>query len=1052
MKSIVNYFIKYHISADLLIMLIAVLGLMSLSTMTTSRFPEIKTDKITIETVMPGASPQEMENGITLKIENELQGITGIKKITSQSKENLSLVSVTLENSADANKALRDIKNAVDGITTFPVDAEKPVTSLKELKDMAATLALYGDVSHSQLKSLAEFIKQDLLAKPEIADVSLVGARNPEIEIALSQTSLQRHNLTFSQVAQAIANKNTNLTAGTIEAANQELTIRAAGKHFFARELQEIVVKNTPSGGPIYLRDIAVLSDGWQDGAADIYFNGTPAININVMTTTQLDISKGAAKAIAYMQVFNAQQKNVQLALVMDGSIVVQQRADLLLENGLLGMVLVMLVLGFFLNIRLAFWVALSIPISMLGMFVLAPYWGVNINMFSLFGLILAIGILVDDGIVISENIFKKYENGMSASLAAWEGLREVSTSVIVAVVTTCIFFSVFFFMEGTIGGFVAHVGFTVVVTLLVSLVEAFLILPAHIAHSKALSRGRQPNRVERLANRIFSFLKSRWYEPALRFCLNRRWIAIGLFTGLFMGAIGLLASGWLPFTFFPIVDEDAQIIKIELPAGTTKEKTKELITQIEQVTHVVNDEYKAQRADGKDVILHHVTQVGPEENKATLTLYLLDGETRNLESFRIANAIQNKCDFLSETESTAFGNPSFFGSAISISLMGHDFAELVEAAQKITRSLTKKFPELKNITDSNEISGREFHIELTPQAKAIGLSLREVTQELRYGILGYEVQTLQRGLDEVRVNVRYDSDDIDSYSDLENLKIRLGNNEYRLKSIANLVPVRSTRIIHHENGMPVITVTADQVDPYASTTVMQSQVEIEVLSEMRQRYPNIRFTFGGQSESAMETVASAQAAVPVVLLLIFISIVINFRSFKQAIVVLLLIPFAFIGIALGHIIHGISLSILSLYGIIAVAGIIINDSLVFVSRMNDVLQQGAPFVEAVFEAGLSRFRAIVLTSITTIAGLAPLIFETSLQAKLMVPMAISLAYGLAAATFITLLLLPALLKLQNSFSKWLHWLWEGETISDELVEPAVIELNRLRTEATQSK
>ena len=1044
MKSIVNYFIKHSITADLLILLIIVLGLMSLSKLTTTRFPEMKSNVITVETIMQGASPQEMERGITRKIENELQGISGIKKITSQSQKNFSLVKITLKTTADSEKSLRNIKNAVDGINTFPKDAKKSIVSLMELKDMAAMLSLYGNISHKKLNSLAEDIKQDLLSMPEIADISLIGAKEEEIEIALDKTNLQRYNLTFNQVAQAISNQNIDLTAGTIKANGEEITILATGKRYLGKEFDSIIVKNSPTGGNIYLKDIALIKDTWGDETTDIYFNGNPAININVMTNSDLDVSKGAAKAIEYLEKFNDKSNSAHLALVSDGSVIVKQRADLLMKNGLIGMILVVLVLGFFLNIRLAFWVALSIPVSMLGMFILAPFWGVNINMFSLFGLILAIGILVDDGIVISENIYKKYQEGMPAYQAAWEGLREVSTSVIVAVITTCLFFSVFFFIEGTLGSFVNHIGFTVVVTLVVSLIEAFLILPAHIAHSKALERDNQPNKIEKIANRIFTFVRVNWYEPALRFCLKNVVLALALFIAVLMFSIGLLASGILPFTFFPIIDEDSQMVKIELPAGTTKAKTKELISRIEKKAFEVNEEFKKKREDGKNVILHYVTQVGPEENKAKLTLYLLDGETRNLGSYNIANSLKNKCDFLSETESATFGMPTFFGSAISIVIKGNDFDRLKEVSGEIDRKF-HSYRELKNIADNEEISGKELNIELTTQAKALGISLRDITQELRNGIFGYEIQTLQRGQNEVSVNVRYADSEVDSFNELENLIIRLNNTDYQLKTIANLIPSRSTSVIHHEDGLSVITITADQVDPNESTTVIQSKIDVEILKELRKKYPEISFEFGGQSESAMETVSSAQAVIPVILLLVFISIVINFRSFKQAFVVLFLIPFAFIGVALGHIIHGISISILSFYGIIAVIGIIINDSLVFVSRMNDLLQTGMKLKEAIYEAGLSRFRAIVLTSVTTVAGLAPLIFETSLQASLMIPMAVSLAYGLAAATLITLLLLPVILRIQNSLSKsWLR-IWEGETATDEDVEPAVIELNRLK-------
>ncbi len=1046
MRSIVYYFIKYPIAADLLIFLFSFLGILSIMQLTKSRFPPMQSNLITIETSMSGASPKEIERGVTIKIENELQGITGIKKINSQSQENLSIVNITMTSKADVDQVLRDVKNAIDGINTFPADAEKSIISLKEIKEIAATLALYGDMEHRKLKAIANNIKQELLTLNDISEITFIGNKTEEIEIALSEASLQRFGLDINQVAQAVANKNTDLTAGTIEANGEELTIRAVGKKYYATDLENIVVKNSPSGGNIYLKDVAVLSEIYEDGSIDNYLNGHPAISINVLTTSKQDISNATDKVKDYIDKFNKNNLSGTLSLIEDGSVVVQQRLDMLVKNGLIGMVLVLLVLGLFLNIRLAFWVALSIPVSMLGMFILAPYFDVNVNMFSLFGLILSLGILVDDGIVISENIYKKYEDGMPAYRAAWQGLKEVSAPVLIAVVTTCLFFSLFFFLEGTIGDFVADIGFIVVVTLLISLVEGFLILPAHIAHSKALQRGRKPNKIEKFGTMVFDTMRARLYEPTLRFSLENKLIAFVFFMVPFMILIAMMVGGRLQFNFFPYIDEDVQGVQLEMPAGTTKDKTYALIQNIEQTAIKVNEAFKSERKDGKDLIRDYVVQVGPEKNKASLKLYLLDGETRNMESFHIINAIQKNAGSISEAAFVNFGNVSFFGSAIAISLKGSNYNRLKEVSHKITNGL-KTFPEMKSIVDNDEESGKEFNIELTPEAKALGLTLREIAEQLRFSIFGYEVQTLQRGNEEVAVNVRYDQKDIDSYDRLENLKIKINNNEYTLNTIAKFVPTRSTKVIHHEKGLPTITITAEQVDPNESTPEIQAKIEQELLHGLMKSYPDVTYEFAGQSESALETVESSMKVMPVIILLVFFSIVINFRSFKQATVVLILIPFTFIGVAIGHLIHGIPISILSFYGVIAVAGVVINDSLVLVSRMNQLLQTGMSFNEAVFVAGTSRFRAIVLTSVTTIAGLSSLIFETSLQAKLMIPMAISLAYGLASATFIMLLLLPVFLKTQNSMFVWLHWLWEGEEIEKEDVEPAVREWKRLQHE-----
>ncbi|ALO16092.1 Multidrug-efflux transporter MexB [Salinivirga cyanobacteriivorans] len=1051
MKSIVKYFIKYPIAADLLIFLFSIIGIMSILQMTKSRFPEIESKIVTIETVMPGASPVEMERGVTMKIENQLQGITGIKEINSSSQENVSIVNVELKSKANKQEALSDIKNAVDGIGTFPEDTETPSVHLQEMKDVASTLMLTGSVTHRQLKNYADDIKQQLIVKKNIADVALTGNRPEEIEIALHETSLNRYNLTFNQVAQAVSGANIDVTAGTVETDGQQITVRALGKKYSADEIDDIVVKTTPSGGKVLLKDVAEVKEKFEKGSTEIMLNGKPGIKLEVMTTSKQDITNAVDMVHNYIDTFNTQNTTCQLAMVEDGSIVVNQRINLLLENGLMGMLLVLLVLGLFLNIRLAFWVAISIPVSMLGMFIIAPGFGVNINMFSLFGLILALGLLVDHGIVIAENIYTKYEKGLPANQAAWEGLKEVGSPVLISVVTTCLFFLIFFFLEGTMGDLIADVGYTVLIILIVSLAEAFLILPAHIAHSKALKRGKKPGKVEAFTNNIFETIRLKVYKPVLSFSLKYKLPAFAFFMVAFLLSVALLSGKHLPFTFFPVVDEDTQSIQLEMPPGTSKSKTKHVIKIIQSQIEPVNEYYKSKREDGKDVIQDYILQMGPNDNEATITLYLLNGETRNLEGFRIVNTIRNRVGSLSEAAYVNYGTPSFFGAALSIELTGTNFNDLKRAAEEIYKGL-KTMPELKSIQKDDEESGEELIVQLTPEAEALGVSLRDITEQLRSGILGYEIQTLQRGNEEVAINLRYANKDLNSFEDIKNLKIKVSNpervwetTEYSLKSVAKLVSTRSTKVKKHENGLPIVTVTAEQVNPNEPTPEIQEKVEKELLKPIMHKYPDINYKFGGQSEAANETIASTRAVTPIILLLVFFSIVINFRSFRQAIIVFILIPFTFIGVAVGHLIHGLPLSMLSFYGIIAVAGIVINDSLVFVTRFNQLLQTGVPFNEAVFQAGNSRFRAVVLTSLTTIAGLAPLIFETSLQAQLIIPMAISLSYGLIASTLIMLILLPLLLKFHNSISIWFYWLWNGEKTAPETVEPAVKELKQLK-------
>ena len=1039
MEKAIKYFIKYPINADVILVLLSLIGMIALFGLTKSQFPTLESSTIIIEGRMHGTSPEEMERAFAYKVEKEIKSVQGIKKITSVSQESSSIVTVATETKVDINTVLQDIKIAVDKINSFPVDLEEPTIYIAKRNDIAAEFVIYGETNLQNLKYYAEKAENDLLENDGIAEIKLSGFAEQEIIISVREYDLNKYSLTFNDLSNAISNSNIDLTAGNLIIDNMEVTIRAKGKQFTSDALSDIVVKTTVSGGLITLKDIANISLEWSDNPNRNYYNDEKSVSVTVYTTANEDIIDAAEITKQYLADFNDSNTQIKAKIVTDGSVIIGQRIDLLVRNGIMGMLLILIILGLFLNIRLAFWVALSLPVSALGMFILAPYFGVNINVFSLFGLILVIGILVDDGVVIAENIYEKYEKGMSASKAALQGLQEVMSPIIVALTTTMVFFTVFFFIEGQVGGFVAQIGFIVIVTLMVSIIEAFFILPAHIAHSKALKKGNKVNKLQAFMDKSIKRFRDKYFKPFLNFSLNNKLLTFSIPIVFFIVSIAMIIGGQARMTFFPYIDTDNVTISVNMPVGTTEDETKKVLDRIELASKDVNTKLSSEREDANEIILSYIKKIGPKAHQGTLTLNLLDGETRDMASAKISSIIRTETGIIHNAEDVKYGASSLFGDAISISLVGDDLKEIREASQFLVSSL-KNNPELKDIISSDQVAENDLSVVLKPKAKSLGFTLKEITQQLRNGYLGLEAQSLQIGQNEVKVYVKYDVEETTSYAKLENIKIRKNGEQYPISELVNFEKASTTLSLNHINGKKRINIKAELADAEGSVSEAIADINKNVIAKIENDYPDIGIIYEGQVETSAETGKSVSKVMPIILLLAFFMIVINFRSFKQATVVLILIPLTFTGIVFGHLIHGEPISVLSFYGIIAVAGVVINDSLVLVSRMNQLLKEGVLFKEAVLQASSSRFRAIVLTSMTTIAGLAPLILEGSLQAKFLIPMAISMAYGLAVATFNTLILLPVLLKTINGANKWTHWLWEGEKKDDEFFEPAIQE------------
>ncbi len=1039
MRSIIDYFIKNEIAGNILMLFILIMGVFGLTQMKTTFFPEVESRLIQIQTVYPGSSPEEIEEGIIAKIEENLKGVTGIERVTSVSSENSGIISIEVFKGYDTDFVLQDVKNAVDRIPSFPVGMEPPVIFKLENLGRAITFAVAGDVSLKTLKIKARQIEKDLLALDGLSKVELSGFPEEEIEIAFREEDLQQYNITFAEAASRIRNTNLQITGGTIKAEQEELLIRANNKEYYGVDFQDIIIKTNPDGGTIRLADVADVKDKWTDSPQRTYVDNEPAVLVTVQNTIEEDMLSIVKVVKQYINEYNEANSDVTIKIVQDFSINLKQRIELLVSNGIIGFIIVLFLLAMFLHYRLAFWVALAIPISFAGMFLILPMTGVSINVISLFGMIVVIGILVDDGIVIAENIYQHYEKGESPFRAALNGTMEVLPAVFSAIITTVVAFSAFFFIDGRLGDFFRQLSVVVILSLVFSLVEGALILPAHIAHSKALRKDHKPNAVMRFLDKMMAFLRDNLYSPVLRWAINYNWPILAICIASLFITVGALQGGLIKSTFFPVIPRESFNVNLELPAGTREAVTLDILNRIEDATLRVNEKLREEVFNGEHSPVEKIEKnLSASTYIGSLEVSLLDGETRgDLTARDIIAEIRKELGPVPEAEILTFGSSGAFGKPVSISLLGTNKEELNNAIEAVKEGIGK-IPDLKDIVDNNQEGLKEVSINLKPKAYNVGLTLQDIVAQVRQGFFGAEALRLQRGRDEVRVWVRYGLEDRSDISDLADMRIRTASGQtIPLEELAEFSTERGVININHIDGEREVRVEADIASDQASISDITSDISNVILPEILKDFPSVRAGFEGQQREQAKTTRSLGIVMPIIFLVMFFIIVLTFKSVSQALIVYALIPFGFIGVGVGHFIHGLPISLFSILGVIALIGIFVNDALVFITTFNERIKDGLRVEDAIYETGRARFRPIILTSFTTIAGLAPLILEKSFQAQFLIPMAISVAYGLLVGTFVLLVLIPALLKIVNRTKVRAMSIYEGHDVPEEAVEPA---------------
>ena len=1008
----IQYFIKHNIITNWVMIIICIAGIFALSHLNKRIDPKIEVEEIEVQVPYPGASAIEVEEGIVVKIEESLRGLEGIEQLRSTSADGWGYVNVEITSGYDMNKAMQEIKNAVNSINSYPTGAEKPVITQETQWNRAIMMSIYGPEDLFTLKKVVEEFRDDLLKTGKISNISWWGIPEREISIEISPEDLIRYKLTIDEIARAIQNSNLNLSSGSVLTEQEEILIRTYNKKYEAIDLEGIEVVSSIDGRKIRLKDICTVQEQWPENRFYSEYNGRQSVGFNVMYNNKEDV----VEIVKIVEDMTQKYREKYAGLVEFKTFIketddLEERIALMTQNGLLGLFLVLALLGVFLNSRLSFWVALGIPVSLLGMFFVLWCLDITINEMSLFGIILVIGILVDDGIIIGESIYTQWQKyGKKPIRAAIDGTNDVIKPVSISVITTMVAFVPYFFFYGMLGKYVWQIAAVVIISLAFSLVEAMIILPAHIAHSKAIHQTDLKEtvlkRIRKKFDNAFQFVLNRVYKPILAFSLGNRWLVTGGIVAMMLVIIGLFQGSHVHAQFFPSLEPPYARVQVEMPAGTSADIADKIRYQIIDKTIEFGKKWEK---EGKTYPIRNYTSW---MNGGTINIFFVlpSSANRDYSIGEFSQALGDYIGSVPEADNVTVGGWQFGGSPISVRFSSTDYSQLLKAKDLLKDEL-KKIDGVKDIRDDTPLGNNEFILELKPKGKALGFTLRDLTTQLRQGFYGQEVMRLQRGRDEVKIWVRFTKKDRVSISQIENLKVRTPIGEYvPFKEVASYKIERSLRRIRHENGERSVMVRADMDFTKNDQAVVLQELESSIIPSVLSQVDGVSRSYGGQSEVVDKMINSMVFSMVIALMIMFTILMFLLKSYVQTLLIMSLIPLGVIGAVLGHYIVGIPVSILSFLGLVALAGIIINDSVVFIDKYNNLLKTGINISESLLETGLSRFRPILLTTITTAAGLAPIIFMTSEQGQFLVPMAVSVAFGLLFGTILTLLALPAAL------------------------------------------
>ena len=1036
MKRAIAWFAKNPVAANLLMFLILVSGIATISSIDQKTFPDLEIDIIQVRVPYLGAAPEEVEEGVCVRIEEAVHAIEGVDRVTSSASEGNCGVSVELVPNYSIDRALSEVKNAVDSISTFPDQTEKPIVSHVEVQRNALKLALSGTADERALRLWAERIRDEIAALPGITQVALVGARNYEISIEVPEESLRRHGLTFDRVAQAVRMSSVDLPGGSIRTEGGEVLLRAKGQAYTGSEFERLVVMTHEDGTRLLLKDVANVVDGFEQDERRAVFDGNRAMMIQIYRVGDQRILELTDTVLAYVADVRARLPDgLRLTVWQNDAVYLQDRLGILLENGLFGFAIVTLLLAVFLRFRLAMWVAIGVPISMMGALWAFPIAGLAIDVLTLFAFILVLGLLVDDAIVIGENVHSHQENAEAPLEAAIAGTQEVAIPVIFGILTTVAAFLPMILAEGMMGDFFGTIGVVVVICLFFSLVESQLILPAHLGHhappaSKRRSgppRGRW-KRFQTAAASSLSRLAEQGYRPLLARALEWRYAVIAGAISLLLITGATLGAGYVKFTFFPEIESDFISVTVKMPAGTPIEVTEAAVATLESAANEMRAALdETTRADhGGSVVKHMLATVGelpgggpsgPPDSGGRdsvgphvggVALELVGGDHRDITGAEVVDLWRRRAPAIPGAEEVSFRSSYMdAGDPINIQLAASDMKSLQGAADALKASLAA-VPGVYDITDSWADGKEELRLSIRPEAEPLGLTLDDLARQVRQAFYGAEAQRIQRGRDDIRVMVRYPESGRRSLEDLDDLRIRTPNGgEVPFRAVAIAERGRGYSTIKRADRRRVIGVIADVDAERANANQIMARMERDVLPALTAQFPGLDYTLEGEQSEQRKTAQSVVRNFGLALFMIYVLLAVPLKSYGQPLIIMSVIPFGLVGALFGHLVQGLGFNMLSVFGVVALAGVVVNASLVLVHSINQRRSAGATLWDAVTDAGVQRFRPIVLTSITTFAGLAPLLSEASMGAQFLKPMAASLAFGVVFATAISLFMVP---------------------------------------------
>ena len=1019
MHALINWFTRNGVAANLLMIGIVFWGLFSLNNrLPLEVFPSFELDSITVRVPFRGASPTEVEESINIKIEEAVQDLTDIKTITSTAAEDLGTVRIDVNSTADVDDVLNDVKQRVDQISTFPADADNPsVYTIARTREVISVV-IAGPLAERELRTLASRVRDDLEALPSVTQVTLSGVRDFELAIEVSEKTLIEYGLTFADVANAISNSSLNISAGAIQTAGGEVLIRTEGQGRTVEDFASIPVISSADGTRVTLAELASISDGFDENSLAQVFNGSSSIEIDVFRSGNQSAITVAQEVKDYIEdTQSTMPDNVTIGYWRDRSRIVKARLQTLNKSALQGGVLVILLLALFLRPSVAFWVFIGVPVSFMGGLALMPTIGVTINLISLFAFILVLGIVVDDAIVTGENIYSHMRRNPNRTEAAIAGAQEVAIPVTFGVLTTVAAFMPLLLIDGVRGKIFAQIPMIVIPVLLFSLIESKFVLPAHMKHLN-FHKPERPNPLSRFQRKIADGLEwmiRHWYQPCLAACMRQRYLTLSVFVGTAIIVFSLVTAGHVKFVFFPRIQSEVARASLVMPEGTPFATTQQHIEKINNAAVELQKKHidpetglsiiegimsTAGSAGGGNAGQSHVGRVmfeitPPEERALQVTSRELVMQwRRGIGDIPGANEINYRAEI------------GRGGSPVSVRLRGRDFDRLKIAVQR-TKDKLATYPGIEDITDTFANGKQELILEIKPAAEQLGLTLSDLSSQVRQAFFGFEVQTLQRDRDDVRVVVRYPLSERQSLDNLQTMMIRTpdGSN-VPFSEVADADIGRGFSSITRVDRKRTVNIEAD-IDKENTDIEAIKRELLADMPEILASFPDISFSLEGEAAEQRESFGSLRTGIFFVLAVIYTLLAVPLRSYVQPIMVMLVIPFGVVGAILGHVIMGMNLSIMSYMGMLALSGVVINDSLVLVDFVNNRRLEGLNVTNSVRVAGVARFRAILLTSLTTFFGLMPLIFEKSTQAQFLIPMAVSLGFGIMFATLITLILIP---------------------------------------------